>query len=414
MADICPKCGRTAIQSDKCPACGVIIPLYLSFLEKVRRGPGVRATPFAVRPTPAAIATPARRPGTTFSQPSAPFTATRRVIFRGIGRELCGIHVVAMFLTLITLGAYYFWAKTRIRRYLYAATEIENDRFAYHGTGRELLVGFLKALVIFILPIMALQWVPQLLGADPVTQGVAGLLGSVLAGIFGAVAIIGARRYRLSRTSWRGIRFSFRADTKEFIKLLYTWGILMGLTLGLYYPVFVTRKYAYLTDHSYFGSAPFGFAGHPKGLVKPFFRMVAIGLVALAAFPLAAIAGGMAGPLALIVVPLAGAAFAWAIAAFLAEKRRFFWNNTRLDGALFNCTVTAGGLLKLYTVNGLLLAVTLGLALPWVKVRNARYTCAHLTLAGPLDLAAIRQHAMQARATGEALSGLLGGDLDLG
>ena len=414
MADICPKCGRTAVQSDKCPACGVIIPLYLSFLEKVRRGPDVPATPVAVRTTPPALEPPATRPAPTFSQPSASFTATRRVTFHGTGRELAGIHVVSMFLTLITLGVYYFWAKTRIRRYLYAATEIENDRFAYHGTGRELLIGFLKALLIFILPIIALQSVPQLLGADPVTQSVAGLLGSVLAGVFGAVAIIGARRYRLSRTSWRGIRFSFRADTKEFIKLLYTWGILMGLTLGLYYPVFLTRKYTYLTDHSYFGSARFRFDGHPRGLVKPFFRMVAVGLVALAAFPLAAIAGSMAGPLAFIVVPLAGAAFAWAIAAFVAHKRRFFWNNTGLDGALFNCTVTADGLLKLYVGNGLLLAVTLGLAMPWVKVRNARYTCTHLTLTGTLDLAAIRQHAMHARATGEALSGLLGGDLDLG
>jgi len=407
MADICPKCGRTAVDSDKCPACGVIIPLYLSDLENVRRGPGVAGA------TPAAASPPAWA-GPTATQPSAPSAGSRALSFHGTGRELCGIHVVCVFLTLVTLGVYYFWAKTRIRRYLYAATEIEHDRLAYHGTGRELLIGFLKALVIFILPIMALQWVPQLIGAAAVIQSVAGLLGSVLAGIFGAVAIVAARRYRLSRTSWRGIRFSFRADTKEFIQRFWTWAFLMGLTLGLYYPVFITRKYGYLTDRSYFGSARFSFDGDSKGLIKPFLRTLGLGLVVLAAFPFAAIAGGISRPLSLIVVPLAAGVFAWAIAAFLADKRRFFWNHTRLDGARFDCTVTAGGLLKLYLVNGLLLAVTLGLATPWVKVRNARYACTHLALAGPLDLAAIRQNAMDARATGEALSGLLGGDLDLG
>jgi uncharacterized membrane protein YjgN (DUF898 family) len=422
MADTCPKCGRTAVDSDKCPGCGVIVPLYLSYLERVRRGPTAPGTATSALPPASVVrATPAvvgDGPTTARSTPdgdrparaAAPSTGTRRVAFHGTGRELFGVHIVNMFLTLLTFGIYYFWAKTRIRRYLYAATEIEQDRFAYHGTGRELLIGFAKALVVFLLPIMALQSVPQLVGADPAIQGIAGLLGSILAGIFGAVAIVGARRYRLSRTSWRGIRFSLRCELKEFIKLFYTWGILMGLTFGLYYPVFLVRKYGYLTDHSYFGSARFAFDGDPKGLFKPFLKLIGLGLLTLVAFPLAAIAG----PVGLLLILTVGIGLAWAVFAFLAEKRRYFWNHTTLDGAAFDCTVTAGGLAKLYLVNALLLVVTLGLAVPWVKVRNASYACAHLTLSGPLDLAAIRQQAMDARATGEALSGILGGDLELG
>ena len=60
----------------------------------------------------------------------------RRPLFHGTGGTLFGIHVVNTLLTLVTLGFYYFWAKTRLRRYLFSHTEIEGDRFAYHGTGR--------------------------------------------------------------------------------------------------------------------------------------------------------------------------------------------------------------------------------------------------------------------------------------
>src|SRR6266545_6090236 len=73
----------------------------------------------------------------------------RRPTFHGTGGTLFGIHLVNTLLTLVTLGVYYFWAKTRLRRFLFSQTEIEGDRFAYHGTGRELLLGTLKAVLVF-------------------------------------------------------------------------------------------------------------------------------------------------------------------------------------------------------------------------------------------------------------------------
>ena len=78
---------------------------------------------------------PAPPPGTPSSG------APRHPVFHGRGGTLFGIHVVNTLLTLVTLGVYYFWAKTRLRQYLFSQSEIEGDRFAYHGTGRELLLG---------------------------------------------------------------------------------------------------------------------------------------------------------------------------------------------------------------------------------------------------------------------------------
>ena len=49
---------------------------------------------------------------------------------------------------LLTLGWSRFWGRTRIRRYLWNHFAILGDRFEYRGRGRELLIGFLLALLM--------------------------------------------------------------------------------------------------------------------------------------------------------------------------------------------------------------------------------------------------------------------------
>ena len=94
--------------------------------------------------------------------PSTPLPApleTRRFAFHGEGGSLFGIHIVNVLLTLLTLGIYYFWGKVKVRRYLYSQAEFDGDRFAFHGTGKELFFGWLK-----IVPALAfLIWFPIIL-----------------------------------------------------------------------------------------------------------------------------------------------------------------------------------------------------------------------------------------------------------
>ena len=97
----------------------------------------------------------------------------RRPSFHGSGGTLLGIHVVNVLLILVTLGVYYFWAKTRVRRYLFSQTQFEADRFAYHGTAKELLLGFLKAFVVFLFPIIVLLGVRDWPGVDANIKAVA-------------------------------------------------------------------------------------------------------------------------------------------------------------------------------------------------------------------------------------------------
>jgi len=384
MADTCPKCGSAGLASDKCPQCGVLVPLYLVALEKFRLGAAAgstTATPTLPRPV-----APARRaaPSASADGASAP-SASRRLSFHGRGGTLFGIHVVNVCLTLATLGVYSFWAKVRVRRYLLAQSEIERDRFAYHGTGQELLRGFLKAVLVFFLPIVLVQ-VGATLAGDAWLAAVARILTSVILVVFVPVALVGARRYRLSRTSWRAIRFSFDGRVRDYLKLFVTAAILTPLTLGLYYPIFHARSYAFMVSHSRFGQRAFGFDGAPRDTFRPF-------LVA-----------------ALLFFPTLALSWVW----HLAWRRRYYWGHTTFDRARFRCTVTGGQLLRLLLGNAALLLVTLGIAWPWVRVRNARFALGTLALEGPLDLEGILQAAPTGSATGDAVSGFLGAGFEMG
>ncbi len=61
----------------------------------------------------------------------------RRPSFHGSAGTLFGIQLINLLLTIVTLGIYSFWGKTKVRGYLWSQTEFEGDRFAYHGTGKE-------------------------------------------------------------------------------------------------------------------------------------------------------------------------------------------------------------------------------------------------------------------------------------
>ena len=197
----------------------------------------------------------------------------RKAVFHGAGGTLFGIHLVNTLVTLLTLGLYYYWAKVRVRMFLFSQTEFAGDRFSYHGNARELLNGALKASLVFGVPYYLLSNVGFFLESDMAIQVALQVAGWLLLLLFIPVAIVSSRRYRLSRTAWRGIRFSFQGKTLDFLKLWLSGYFLTGVTLGLYYPYFSTRKQTFLTAHSYFGSEPFKFSGDGAVLFRPFLRV---------------------------------------------------------------------------------------------------------------------------------------------
>lgn len=196
------------------------------------------------------------------------------------------------------------------------------------------------------------------------------------------LAMVGARRYRLSRTSWRGIRFSFRGRVADFIRLFVGGTLLTMMTLGLYKPIFDTMRYGFMTSHAYFGHQKFYFNGRGRDL---------LGSYILALF---------------LSIPTIGLCWFW----YVAKVHRYLWDHTVFGNARFRSTVTGGRLFLLKLGNLLLLILTLGLAWPWATVRNVQFTLRYLTLEGALNLEAIQQDAQAASPTGEALDSFLGLD----
>lgn len=331
---------------------------------------GVAAIPF-IRKRPADAQPGAAAPSDTDS--------VHLLRFHGSGGDLFGIFVVNVLLTLLTLGVYSFWAKVKTRQYLWGQTEFAGDRFGFHGTGRELFIGWLKAVALFGGLVLITGTLLPMLWNDPGANAVGQILLAIGFVALLPLAIIGSMRYRLSRTSWRGIRFNFQGGYRELLGIMLRSFLIVGLTLGLYLPYYQTNLRRFLAGHSRFGSASFTFDGKAGGLLGRY-------VLAL-----------------LLTVPTLGLIWLW----YFAFQRRYYWDRTSFAGARFHCTVTGGGLLGLYAVNLAIIILSLGLALPWATVRTRRYEMEHLVLQGPVDIEHITQQAQAATSTGEELSGFL-------
>ena len=343
------------------------------------RPAGTNGSAQAARASVPAIATPTPTPGTV--APSRP----RKLTFHGSAGTLFGIYVVNVLLTIATVGFYRFWGRVRVRRFILSQTGFEGDRFAYHGTGKELLLGFFKAVLFVVMPITVLSIAAKLI-EDRTVHAATQAFTSVLVFMFVPIAMVGAWRYRLSRTSWRGIRFSFRGRAWAFVRLFVGGSLLSTLTLSLYYPFFQARQQRFMISQSYFGRRPFRFDGHGRDLFGAY-------VVTL-----------------LLFLPTLGFYWFW----FQAKKTRYFWEHTYFETARFRSTVTGRQMMNLMIGNLVLLVFTLGFAWPWVLVRSTRFAFSYLAIDGPLDLDGIVQEPQLATATGDALSSILGTDVDFG
>jgi len=67
-------------------------------------------------------------------------------------------------LTIVTFGIYRFWARTRLRRYIWSSIKPGGDSFEYTGTGLEKFLGFLIALVVIMVYSGILQVVLDFIG----------------------------------------------------------------------------------------------------------------------------------------------------------------------------------------------------------------------------------------------------------
>ena len=172
------------------------------------------------------------------------------VSFTGERRQFFGLLARGAALELVTVGFYRFWLATDIRRHLWSHTEIDGDAAEYTGRGKELLLGFLFALAILV-PI----YLAYLLVSIEVerVKGFGSLPLLLAFYAFGQFAIYRARRYRLTRTIWRGVRFWMDGSGWAYAGRALLWGVLVILTLGLALPWREAALERYKMQHSHYG-----------------------------------------------------------------------------------------------------------------------------------------------------------------
>jgi len=169
----------------------------------------------------------------TTAEALSPVAAAGTVRFLGDESAYWRLRIKGAALVVVTLGIYRFWLATDVRRFLWSNTEISGDTLEYNGLATELLVGFLFALAI--LTPLYMVFALAMLELDMVTLAPA-LAGFALLALLGEYALYRARRYRLTRTVFRGLRFDQHGSPWRYaVYALVCWAIVI-VTLGLAYP----------------------------------------------------------------------------------------------------------------------------------------------------------------------------------
>jgi uncharacterized membrane protein YjgN (DUF898 family) len=379
--------------------------------------------------------------------PPPPDGAGADARYNGGMASLYYIIFVNLLLTIVTLGLYRFWAKTRLRRFLWAHTSIGGDRLEYAGTGSELLRGFLIVLFPILLPLFFVLGASGLAveGFAPGWSWVIEVIRPWLLLFLIGIALYRARYYRLTRTRWRGIRAWQGGSAMRYAMVLTCGYIVTAFSAGLALPWIRVWLFRYKIDNTWLGDRRFAFSGS-SGSVYPHF-FAAWGLVFLipvAVFVvilIAAVIGNVAdsintksfitatptapefdfdfedfedfenlelpawagGTIAAVVgVVFLGGLFAWQF--YRAAEMRLFARATRLGRLRFALDLSGFALFRFSLVNFLIVLLTVGLGIPWVLHRSARFYAGRFQTVGALDGGTMGQNRLAGPDTGEGLA----------
>jgi hypothetical protein len=222
-------------------------------------------------------------------------------------------------LTVLTLGIYRFWMKTRLRRYYWSSVRPGGHPLEYVGDPMEKLLGFLIAVVILafyigIVNLILMYFSFALLNGN-VTAYALSFVGVIPIWFF---AMYRARRYVLARTRWRGLRFGVDPGAWGYAaRALLHWAITI-LSLGLLWPRMTFWLEKYKVDRTWLGSYRMTQGGRWQMLYPPFVPLllcvlgVGAGVVAI---------GEGIPTLPLVLIP-AGAGLLPALVHYRVQSRR--------------------------------------------------------------------------------------------
>lgn len=346
---------------------------------------------------------------------TAKAVARYKIEFRADGKEYFRIWIVNLALTVVTLGIYSAWAKVRKLRYFYANTSLAGSSFGYHADPLRILKGRAIAAV--------------LVGAYVAAGYVSPLAALAVAAVLTLVTpwlVVKSRMFALRVTSWRGLRFDFRADYRGAYRALLGWLVLSVISVGLLMPLFVRERYRFIVTRSGFGGSYFECNPGIRRFYKTVLVAMGIGIAVIIAvgITLGVIIGLTAGHqvsasaarfMSMMSAALLYAALLPMVLGYThARNLNEVIGHTSLGPHRLRSSLSAQRLIGIYFTNGLGMLLTLGLFTPWAQVRLTRYRfeAVEVEVHGSLDEFVATTAARVPAAAGEEISSLF--DIDFG
>lgn len=285
-----------------------------------------------------------------------------QVEFKGDGFEYFKIMIVNWLFTVLTVGLYYPWARAKKLKYIYSHTEINNESFHFSGTGKEMFIGFIKVLAIYF-TVMLLIYAGVYYFQEPMALLLVYLFFIAII----PIAIHGSFKYRMSRSSYRGIRFGYRGSRKELCILFFKGIILTIITFGIYGFWLSMNITKYTHSHIRYGDVEFN--NNSDG--SEFFKLYIVGYI-------------------LTILTMGIYSFWWASDLYNYTVNRNYI--TKGEKELFLYAETTGAdMFKLKVGNFFIIVFTLGLGTAWADMRSKRYLTNSICLQGDINLDSIHQ-----------------------
>ena len=311
--------------------------------------------------------------------------------FTGKAGEYFKIWIVNILLTILTLGIYSAWAKVRRKRYFYGNTSLQGAAFEYLAEPLQILKGRLLAFGLFVVYIVASNFVPP----------VAGVLAIAFVVLFPWL-VIRALSFNARYSAYRNIRFDFKSGYGKALAVHIGLPILAVLTLGIAYPAYAYHRSKFVVAQSGYGTTPFGFNA-PLGNFYVIYLLAILillgGIVGLAVIgtalsflpelmgqaaaapnPAFTVLSAFAIMLVMVLILLTARAYIETATANLV------WSNVASGGNRFASTLDTRAMLWLYLSNAAAILFSLGLLIPWAEIRMSRYRLSQLTLLATSDL----------------------------
>ena len=377
--------------------------------------------------------------------------------FTGSGSEYFRIWIVNTMLTILTLGIYSAWAKVRTNQYFYGNTVLDDARFSYLADPKQILKGRVIAVIIFVLYSAAWQFFP--------TAALALLaVGCLLFPFF----IVSSMSFKCRNSAYRHIRFKFVKDLKQaYLIFMQPLGTALLVTAVIYYvfdafglqaamlagmeesgeypggvlesdviymvfflcivpfiPWLDFLNVRFVVDHAQYGKTPMNFTGRCKSFYWIYFVAVLVmilGIVLMSGVMFGATSAmgeptedniSSAAPMFLIGMLVFYTSLFFVSGIMKAMRMNLINRNTFIGSNQLKSDLNGFKIGWIYLTNTIGIILTLGLFIPWAKVRMARYT-ANRTQLNAVDIASIRAAEQEnGNAFGEEMGDVF--DMDLG